>query len=1613
MHCCRSLLRSVMLMLQLFVFWAMPMFAQDPPDIAQGMSPSATYHGGDFDFVDMVTGRLHLEIPLIVDHSQRGNLNFTYSLTYTSSGSWVVGENAKGQYQIEPPAYGVASPGVGNEEALTPGAHRYRDPSSGDTFYEYYASDGAGGQHPLGFTSGNGATGTSTLESIDGSGVGATWSAKSASYQTNKSGVQWLPAGFPVDPNGNELSPGNSGTTDTMGRFWTTTNGSSDVSGCPTKSGYPVPHWSMIWTVPGPANVGNGIRTFKFCYAFYAIQTNFPIGIQYNSPQTSLMTGVVLPDGTTWRFDYDNSTYSLGDLLNVSTPTGGNISYTWVTGGPCGVSNAYARYVATRTVNDGVNSNQWTYTWGNFPKVTDPIKNDTVYTQYPVQGVSCSDVVGQIDYYSGPSGGSATPVKTVKNSYLDLPNPFPTDINEIDVPDPQLLISVATIWASGQQSQVQYTYDSGFTFFDNNPVYGPPSYSSKYGLRIVESHSDYGSGAPGAVISTTNTTYKYSSDSRYLTANILDLPSSVIVTDGSTPTAKVCAETDYGYDEYTLDQSNVSEQHVAAPNPVMGNQTSVTRQYFANPCTSTNPSMTPLKTANHFYDTGMIHTVTDPKNNPPTTHSYSGTYYGAYPTTVCDPLNQCTNYGHDFNTGLITSLQDPNSQTTSFTWDIMLRPTQANYPDGGQETFTPIYSGGYFTGATLTKKITSSLTNSRTTTFDGLGRETQTKASVSTSTCSGGYAYVDTSYDADGRKNTVSNPDCTSTSSDDVKTTYNYDPLSRVASIVEQDGSTVSTDFSNFPCITVTDETGKARKSCSDGNSRLTGVWEDPGSAPHLNYETDYHYDALGNLNSITQNGSRQRTFTYDSLSRLTSSINPESNTVPGTQTTVPTTYSYDADSNLSTKTEPAPNQTGTSTATLSYCYDALNRTLSKAYTSQACPMASPIASYSYDGSGCLGQPSCYNVGHRTGMTDSAGSEAWSYDKMGRTAVDQRTTNNVMKATTYANSSVPYNYDGSIAQLIYPSGRTITYTPDIAFHQIQAVDTANSINYAGGPTTCPNGQAATGACYTPRGSLASLKNGSSIITTAYYNTRMQPCRIAIDATGAAPTSCADMANKGDAMDYSYDFHLGASDNGNVFKISNNRTSASDRNINYTYDSLNRIATAFTDGNLWGETYSIDPWGNLYGIGPYTGKPAGESLSQGVNGSNQLTNACSANCYDTAGNLLNDGLNSYTYDAEGHIITGAGVTYYYDGDGKRVRKSSGTLYWFGMSNDALDETDGGGNLTNEYVFFDGKRIARRDASSNVFYYFTDHLGTSRAIVQQGQNAPCYDQDFYPFGREVPHTAEIPAFVNTCPQNYKFTGKERDSESGLDSFGARYDSSQYGRFTSADPVWVKADRMVDPQRLNLYAYGRNNPLKLTDPTGMDVNLGNCPGDMTTTMCEAAVRNGLQKEDRSHVHFVEGNGKNGYKKGEVGVLVDSDYKSKSLNFTTLQSLANDHTALAKIDIFNPNDKYSFRTDLSYPPKGLSTVSSTAADFGGYTFFQFRGKEEPGILYSTGDFTNVVVSTDPALDLSQSIFHELQHVFLGDFGRSALKGSHLNQDVNDRTNAAEKEALENEKNQ
>ena len=253
----------------------------------------------------------------------------------------------------------------------------------------------------------------------------------------------------------------------------------------------------------------------------------------------------------------------------------------------------------------------------------------------------------------------------------------------------------------------------------------------------------------------------------------------------------------------------------------------------------------------------------------------------------------------------------------------------------------------------------------------------------------------------------------------------------------------------------------------------------------------------------------------------------------------------------------------------------------------------------------------------------------------------------------------------------------------------------------------------------------------------------------------------------------------------------------------------------TTGNkCWGESYSYDPWGNLLSIGGaagYTGCTQ-ESLSVAATTKNQI----SGYTYDAAGNMTGvPSIASYAYNAENQLTQTVGIAYTYDGDGKRVQKSTGKLYWYGMGSDPLDETDATGSTDNaafnEYIFFNGKRIARRDSSNTVNYYFADHLGTAR-IVTSSVGAVLDDSDFYPFGGER-------TVVSSSGNSYKFTGKERDAESGLDYFGARYYASTMGRFSSTDPKGLGLRHLLNPQKLNKYSYVLNNPLSLFDPNGME--------------------------------------------------------------------------------------------------------------------------------------------------------------------------------------------------
>jgi RHS repeat-associated protein len=180
-------------------------------------------------------------------------------------------------------------------------------------------------------------------------------------------------------------------------------------------------------------------------------------------------------------------------------------------------------------------------------------------------------------------------------------------------------------------------------------------------------------------------------------------------------------------------------------------------------------------------------------------------------------------------------------------------------------------------------------------------------------------------------------------------------------------------------------------------------------------------------------------------------------------------------------------------------------------------------------------------------------------------------------------------------------------------------------------------------------------------------------------------------------------------------------------------------------------------------------------------------------------------------------------YLYDAGGQRVKK----LVWTGSGyrtttylgaafehHAGYDKLDGSGKTENNtlHVMDDESRIAlvrigaafKEDGAKDhpVQYHLGDHLGSSGVVVSGG-GVWINREEFFPYGET--------SFGSFGRKRYRFTGKERDEESGLNYHGARYYSCWLARWLSTDPVVEGAGS------LNLYVYCINRPTIAVDPDG----------------------------------------------------------------------------------------------------------------------------------------------------------------------------------------------------
>ncbi|GIF63985.1 hypothetical protein Ais01nite_20200 [Asanoa ishikariensis] len=191
-----------------------------------------------------------------------------------------------------------------------------------------------------------------------------------------------------------------------------------------------------------------------------------------------------------------------------------------------------------------------------------------------------------------------------------------------------------------------------------------------------------------------------------------------------------------------------------------------------------------------------------------------------------------------------------------------------------------------------------------------------------------------------------------------------------------------------------------------------------------------------------------------------------------------------------------------------------------------------------------------------------------------------------------------------------------------------------------------------------------------------------------------------------------------------------------------------------------------------------------------------------------------------------------TTYYvYDAGGARVRKiterQNGTrmnerVYIGGF--EVYREYDGSGatvTLEREtlHVMDDQQRVALVETRTRgsepgvpeqlTRYQFGNHLGSAALELDAAGQVISYEE-YFPYGGSSYQAGRSLAEVKL--KRYRYTGLERDDETGLSQHGARYYATWLGRWTSSDPSGIK-------DNLNTYAYCRGNPITLVDRTGHD--------------------------------------------------------------------------------------------------------------------------------------------------------------------------------------------------
>lgn len=786
---------------------------------------------------------------------------------------------------------------------------------------------------------------------------------------------------------------------------------------------------------------------------------------------------------------------------------------------------------------------------------------------------------------------------------------------------------------------------------------------------------------------------------------------------------------------------------------------------------------------------------------------------GRFPQTLTNALSQNETRVYDARFNQPSSQTDINGLTSTWQYDSLGRKTLEIRPDGNRTRWTYSYCSGVNGGTAACPANAKYLVQTTPLASDGLTQNGPwTKAyynaidrEVRTETQGfDGTTLVSQETEYNGRKEVYRTARPYFAGDTKKWTVFTYDALSRVVREDYPDTSVVEREYKGVK-TTVTHPLTRTKTTEVNSQGQTIKITDAYGK------NILYSYDPFGNLLRTTDSAGNLVRVTYNVRGHRVSIIDPDLGTW---------IYTNDALGQVA-------NQRDAKLQTTSFIYDKLGR-----MTKRTAPDL--VSNWTYD--------SCTKgVGQLCQSSTSTGfNQALTYDTLGRLSQ----TDTVID--TLYSQSVTYDPNGRIDTMTYPTGLVTKNVYNVRgyLHEVRNGDASNALYWQANSIDA-------------EGHVLLQTFGNGVTSQQAFNPN----------NGRLTTVYTGAGNSVQNFTYGYDLL------GNITNRTDGNQSLTET---FGYDLLNRLTSATVNSGGAGivtDTYGYNDLGNVTSrsdLGTYTYPASGASSVRphAVTVIDLPDGSKRQYGYDTNGNMTTE----IVRDAASNVVLSAGrkftytsfnlpssitapygggtnaktSTFAYGPDLQRVRQISNvdgtTIYLNPDNNGALyyekDVKPTSDVEHRHFITAYGSVVAlvkQTSAGSAVSYLHRDNLGSTTTVTDTLGNA-VERLAYEPFGkRRFPDGVDDTGnTIDAQTTDRGFTNHEHMDELGLIHMNGRIYDPLLMRFTTADPTMPNA---LDMQNYNRYAYVRNNPLRLLDPSGFtplpkDSDLSSATGGRTST-------------------------------------------------------------------------------------------------------------------------------------------------------------------------------------